>query len=483
MQKSLFKNTFYKLMLNICNLVIPLLIGPYLSRAIEPAQYGMYNSVYAQLGFFLTFAGFGIYNYGVREVSKYRDDPKQLSSLFSSLFLIGIISNVIIGILYITFALQNSSGMKTIIYMIMLIQIIGNIFYIEFVNEAIENFGFIAKKTICIRILYFLAILMFIHKDSEVNAMLYAIITSLTVFLNNFVSYLVIRKHVTFDFSNIHIRMHLFPLLITLIYANAEMLYTQLDKVMIGSYIGDIPVTEYTMATTIIASLGIIPASLIAVAIPRLSHYIGVGDHVQFSMSLRHITAVYMGITLPICVGAFVLSEEILFLYSFDVYTYAYPVLMIACITRIVSSCFVVASNLVMYIHHMERRLMLYSLFGGVLNLIFNYLLVFTGIFTIETAALTTLLANLMESFMVILYTKKTLHVQYGFLSKQVLGYAIVCMLFIPIALLIKSFALGYFVNIVLIMSICILLYGIFLWIRKDPMLDIVCKKLHNRIS
>ena len=69
-QKTLFKNTFYKSLLNIINIVVPLIIGPYITRLLDIELYGIYNKVYSEFQIFLTFASFGIYTYGIKEISK-----------------------------------------------------------------------------------------------------------------------------------------------------------------------------------------------------------------------------------------------------------------------------------------------------------------------------------------------------------------------------------------------------------------------------
>lgn len=479
MKSSLFKNTLYKVLLNACNLLIPLLVGPYISGLLEPNLYGAYNRVYAEFGMFLTFAGFGIYNYGVREISRIRNDKKKFNQVFTSLFLIGVIANLVVGAVYVIYFMMQTggSGIDAWLYMVMLVQIIGNMFYIEFVNEAVENYGFIAKKTIIIRLLYFAAIFLFVKKPEDV--VIYAVVVSLTVFANNIVSYLYIRKQIKFDFSNIQISIHLIPLIVTLVYSNAEMLYTQLDKVMLGPYVNDIAVTEYTLATTIVGMLAIIPTSLLSVSIPRLSHYIGERDSENYQSSLINVTASFMSVAIPMFIGVAVLAPEIMFLYTRDVYTYAYPVLIIASISRIITCYFAISSNLVMYINSMEKPLLCMSLMGGILNLILNFALVRIGIFTTETAAFTTVVANLVETLLIVLYTKKRMDVRYDFFSKRMLGYYGAALLFIPVALVVKSLSLGYFINILLIVPACMLIYGIYLLLSKDPLLQLLCDKFH----
>lgn len=479
MKSSLFKNTLYKVVLNACNLLIPLLVGPHLAYVLDKELYGVYNRVYAEFGMFLTFAGFGIYNYGVREISRIRNDKRRFNQVFTSLFIIGILANVIVGTVYVVyFMMRATSSIDTWLYLVMLIQIIGNMFYIEFVNEAVENYGFIAKKTIIIRVLYFIAIFMFVQRGSDI--IIYAIIVSLTVFANNVVSYLYIKKQIKFDFSNLQFGVHIVPLVVTLIYSNAEMLYTQLDKVMLGPYTGsDISVTEYTLATTVVGMLAIIPTSLISVAIPRLSHYIGEHDEENYKSSLINVTSSFMSISIPMFIGVAVLAEEVMAIYTRDVYTSAYIVLIIAVISRLVTCYFAVSSNLVMYINSMEKPLLVMSIIGGVVNVCLNFSMVHIGAFTTVTAAVTTLFANLIETVLIVLYTKKKLGICYEFFSKRMIGYYLAGLTFIPVAYFIKKMSLGYIWNVVVIMPLCILIYGTYLIMTKDPLLQTICQKFH----
>ena len=126
-QKSLFKNSIYKALLSFANIVIPIIIGPYITRLLDVELYGSYNKVYAEFQVFLIFATFGIYTFGVRGISKIRDDKEKVSELFTNLFLLGIITNIVTGIIYIVYALISSTGITQSIYFVFIIQIIANI--------------------------------------------------------------------------------------------------------------------------------------------------------------------------------------------------------------------------------------------------------------------------------------------------------------------------------------------------------------------
>ena len=44
-KNTLFKNTIFKSLLNIVNIVVPLIIGPYIMRLLDVYLYGTYNRV------------------------------------------------------------------------------------------------------------------------------------------------------------------------------------------------------------------------------------------------------------------------------------------------------------------------------------------------------------------------------------------------------------------------------------------------------
>ena len=51
-KNTLFKNTIYKSMLSIVNIVVPIMIGPYIMRLLDVDLYGIYNRVFADFQMF-----------------------------------------------------------------------------------------------------------------------------------------------------------------------------------------------------------------------------------------------------------------------------------------------------------------------------------------------------------------------------------------------------------------------------------------------
>lgn len=481
MKKSMFKNTIYKSLLSFVNIVVPLLVGPYIVRLLDVDLYGVYNKVYANFQLFLTFASFGIYTFGVREISKIRDDKKRVSQFLSNLFLLSFITNFLICVIYVIFAFVSSGGLTTIIYLIMTVQIVGNIFYIEFVNEALENYKFITIKTVLVKLLYMLSLFVFVRKASDI--VIYAIIINLTVFLNNIISFIYAKRRIKFDFSNIEIKKYVPSLIMILIITNVDLLYSQLDRVMLGNFVSDVSVTMYYIPYYIISTLAAIPYSIINVSIPRLSYLIENKGKKTYEEMLSKAVSSLLFVIVPMCIGVFVLSNEVIYLYAGSKYMAIVPVLALACIIRIIISIESTMTNLVMYPNNQERRIAKYTLFCGILNLVLNIILVFFKVLTPFTAMFTTGISEIALSTIMYIYIKRKLKINYVVFKKQNIIYFVLSLLFIPIALFIKFINLGFWINLILIVVLCIGLYVGVLYMRKDENLFLIFNKLLVKVG
>ncbi|MBQ7233686.1 MAG: oligosaccharide flippase family protein [Bacillales bacterium] len=480
-QSSLGMNAVYKMILNVFNLLVPLFVGPYIAGLLDKDLYGIYNRVYAEFQIFFTLGAFGIYNYGVREISRVRSDEKKTREVFTSLFTIGVISNIVVTVFYAMYFNVRGNGIDKYVYLVMIIQMISNIFYIEFVNEAVENYAFITKKTIIVRLIYLIAIFGFVRKPTDV--VIYSVVVSMTVFLNNFISYCYLKRQYKFSLDDIRLKKHIIPLIISLLLVNVELLYAQLDKIMLSPFVNDIAVTEYTIPTTLVGMVATIPLSLISVSIPRLSSYVGTKDVNSYKNTLENSIRVYMSILIPMALGMLVLSEEIMWLYTKDVYTYAYPVLALSAIARIVYGYESIVMNLMMYVWGFEKKLTIYLLCGGIFNLVSNLLLALTGKFSAFSSLFTTVIACALVTIFSKKYFEKQVNMKVRFFCKPIIRYFVVAATFIPIALIVKSIGMGYWFNIIVIVAICVGVYGILLLVTKDPLLDIILGVLKRKTN
>jgi O-antigen/teichoic acid export membrane protein len=478
MSKSMFKNALYKMLLSVFNIIIPVIVGPYPLHVLGSELMGRVNFADSIYNYFFIFAGFGIYQYGLREISRVREDKAKLSKLFTSLFLLGLISSAISvsAFLVISFAAYRNDNIYPILVMHS-INLFANIFYAEWVNEALEKYDFITIKTVLVRSLY-LVFLFTLVKTSK-DYMSYVLISSLYLFINNFVSFLYIKKRIKFDFKNISLKGHIKFLIIGVIMANSSILYTQLDRFMLGEFVSKPSVAHYTMSQMLCHMVNTVVLAVIYVTVPRLSNYLGNNNEESYTALLNKVAKTYTAFLYPAAAGIFVLSSEIVHIYGGKDFLPAIPILKIFSVYIIFSGMQSIMYNQVIYVKRKERDLIKYTLMWGVINLGLNLLLLRFGWFNSVTAISSTLFSNAALAFTQYFYVRVRLKVKLQLFSMDNIKYLLISLLFIPITALIRVMTSH---NTVLTVLLALLLNSLFyfsvLILMKDEVINNFIQKL-----
>ena len=490
MNKSISKNIFFKLLLNIFNLIIPILIGPYALRVLGPENMGTVNFSQTIYGYFYIFAGFGVYQYGLREVSRVRDNKEKLSSVFTNLFIFTLITNIITVAIYVIFIHNSYYGSQTYIAcMIMTFNLVANVFYIEWLNEALENFGFITIKTIVVRIIYVILLLTTVRSSDNLKE--YMIVLVLYTLLNNLLSFIYIKRRIKFNFSNIKLKKHIKPMFLVVILSNANVLYTQLDRLMLGQFVSTVSVAYYATAQNISTMINTLLLTVITVTIPRLSNYVANDSNEEYLTLLDKISKLYFLFLFPASIGMFLLSKEIILLYGGSEYMASVPIMMVFSLYIISLGYDTILSNQVMYTRRKEKQQVKIIFIGGLINLLLNILLVVFRKYNGTTAVATTLFANICVIVMENIYVRKVLRVKFNIFSMDKLKYMFVSLLFIPVTFIIRQFTGNIFesqeLNAIVISLITVavngLIYFLVLFIIKDENLKEVKNKMLNKIK
>jgi O-antigen/teichoic acid export membrane protein len=481
MSKSLIKNVIYKFLLSLFNLIIPILIGPYTYRVLGPDGMGIANFSESIFGYFLIFGAFGMYDYGLREVSRIRDNKEKLSGLFSNLFFFGMLTNIIVFVIYIIFIFSRYNN--TNIFPILLIysfNLISNIFYVEWANEALENYNFITFKTIFIRVIHITLLLTFIKTSGDLYK--YSFLLILYTFLNNIISFFYIKKSIPIKFGNLKLTKHIKPLIMVVFLANANILYTQLDRIILGEYVNKPSVAYYGMAQAIMYMIVTIMMNIIFVTVPRLSNYLGKNDESTYLKLLNQVTDIYFTFLFPAAVGLFVMSREVILLYGGKDFVATIPVLRVFSIYMISVGIEALLTRQVVYIKKKEKLLVNFILVCGILNLITKIVLLKLNMLTSTTAIIATCTANYLLIIIEYIYIRKSIKLNFNILSLNRIKYFIISLLFIPVTMIIKHYVTSTIFIFILGVGINGFLYFIILFLIKDKVLSLFINKITNRI-
>ena len=480
MKKSIVKNIIFKFSLEIFRIIIPIISVPYIYRIFKPEVMGQIEFSQSIVGYFFIFAGFGVYTYGLREISRVRNNKEQRDKLFTDLFIISTVSSVVVTLLYfgyVYFKFNSDLILKNML-LINSINLISYIFYIEWINEAFENYKFISQKTIIIKIINLICILLFIKFSEDFYKYLFLI--NIFIFFNNFASFIYIRKYISLSFKNIEIKKYLFPLFLMILISNLNVLYTQLDRITLGFYGVNIEeVAYYGVAQKVMSIMMVIIMSIVRVMMPRLSFYLGEGNKVEYENLLNKTFPYIYLLVFPISIGTVILSNEIALFFGGIEYLVAKFAIIVFGIRLIIVTIESILANQVIFLNQKEKVILyLYGL-GGIINFLLKLYLIKYNILTSGTAILTTMISEIVLIILEYKYIKKYLNYDLKVFKLGNLKYLIFSLLFFIIKYLLRDLNYNNLINSLIVFICCSSVYFIILFITKDKCLNEILEKLN----
>src|SRR5690606_972298 len=133
------------------------------------------------VSYFYIFGDLGLSMYGIREIAKNRD--RDCTDLISKLYSVRNIVNSVVLLFFLIVVYSQKDGVIFVYLLICILNIISNYFNVEWVNEAFEKFRFITIKTIIVRLLFIIAIIIFVKGYSA--SYYYLLLTGLALLINN----------------------------------------------------------------------------------------------------------------------------------------------------------------------------------------------------------------------------------------------------------------------------------------------------------
>lgn len=488
--KNIKTNALTNMLVKILNIVFPLITGPYISRILSKAEYGNFNVANTFLNLFIPIATLGIYNYGIREISKIKDDKDKINKKFSELFFISFCSTAITMAVYYSYVIFFADlGDLEYMYKIMGIQIFAQLFYIEWVNEAFEDYKFILYKSLFVRIAMFVLIFTFVKEPEDIIP--YTMIMTFITLLNYVLSFIWIKRYIKFvkiDISKL--KPLLPPIFAVLLIANANMLYTYLDQIfLVKSGIVE-NVTYYILGFNLVTIIARVVSGAVSVSVPRLGYYLGLKKFKEYEDLVNKTSRVFFFFLAPICMGLFVLGTPVTLLYGGEKYFFAGLCTMLFAIRTIGWGLEIIFGTQVILVRGYEQNLTVLYFIGGGINLLLNLLLYLNGYNNPEYYIITTMIAEISLLILEYLFIIRENLINPSQIIKNIIKYTILSLPFIPISYIVsKIYEITAKVdgnllkNIQFTMIFCIIYYAIIMYITKDEIFDAVLFGIKKKLK
>ena len=264
-----------------------------------------------------------------------------------------------------------------------------------------------------------------------------------------------------------------------LLLANANMLYTLLDRMFITKGPDENYISYYTIASSIVMLIASVLSGALNVSIPRLGYYLGKKDYTSYKSLLNQGAALFYFLIVPTSIGIMVLGNYAAVIYSSEKYLEAGIVTSVFAFRTIIWAIELILGKQIIFINDHENRLTAFYFLGGGANILFNCLLYFNNIFAPEYYIATTILAETIVVLLEIRFIQKHQLIDLKEIFATLTRYTIVSLGFIPIYFAFKFLfqVNSYTVNFNMILMVlstvaaCGIYYLLTLFIAKDKTL------------
>ncbi len=375
-EKSLWLNSLFYLIYTTLNLIFPLITGIYVARVLLPSDIGQIETARNVSQYFLILSYLGIPAYGLREISKYRNDKKELNKIYTELRIINNISTLIFSSIYVFVIFVVPSYRENFeIFLIVGILVFLNLFNNAFLYEGLEEFKYISIRNLLFKLISFICLLVFVKDESD--TLVYACILSLGTAGNYLLNIIHSRKYVKLTFKELNLKRHMKPIMFLVVVNLAIEIYSLVDVTMLGFMCDKETVAYYTYAIKIYRILLQVINVFTIVLVPRIALYFKENKINEMNKLVSKTFTIIFLLSLPMIFGIFFTADYLICLVYGDSYIRSAQVLKIVSIITLISPIGYLLGSRMLLISGHESKMIIAVGVGAIVNVIFNFILIY----------------------------------------------------------------------------------------------------------
>lgn len=386
------KNTLFNTIKSIFGVIYPLITFPYISRVLMAENVGKINFGNSVVSYFSLIASLGVTTYAVRECSKYRENRDKLGEVSSQIISINVVSTIIAyAALIVMLLFARSLDNYRILICIQSSTILFTTLGADWLNTAMEDFRFIAVRTVGMQVISLILMFLFVRRPSDY--LIYAIVSVLASSGANIINIFYRRKYCCTRFTfHMNLKQHLPSILLLFSLILSQTIYVNSDTTILGLIKGDFQVGLYSTSIKIYNIINTVIASIAWVVMPQLSYAFAKENYVEINRLLKYAMNFIVVIGLPCLVGLNVITKEIIYLIAGQEYVDATLSLKILTISLACSLLGGWVSNMILLPSGREKICLRTTMIAAGINLILN--LIFIPRWGLNAAASTTAAAE-----------------------------------------------------------------------------------------
>lgn len=164
----LVKNTAALFIVQISTYAAPMLVLPYLSRILSTDHFGLIAFATSFNWYFMSLVDYGFNLTATRRIAIYRDDPGEISRIFSAVMTAKVFLTVLgfvimLSVVLSTAKLRPNLGLFCICYML----VIGDLLFPLWLFQGLQKMGNLVWRDLCSKMLALCLIFAFVHHDRD----------------------------------------------------------------------------------------------------------------------------------------------------------------------------------------------------------------------------------------------------------------------------------------------------------------------------
>ncbi len=310
---SIKTNIFWNIIRVASNLLFPLITFPYASRILGPESIGLFNYAFAIASYFTLFASFGFPIYGMREVAVKKIDSKDLETTTNSIFSANLLLTAFVCTAYLLLC-SFIAGDHIILFLIVGTSILLSSISFEWFYQGIEDFRYLTVRGIIIKSVSVLCLFLFVKNSSDL--LYYAIVSVGATCGNNILNLIRLKKIIRLRLTRKGVWTHIRGASVLFMGTVAVSFYSYMNDILVGALDNMTSVGYFStgnkLVHIILSVIGVISMSII----PRMTSLVNTNKQEETLQLQRKSINLVLHVSIPIMIGLFVLSPQVVNLFA-----------------------------------------------------------------------------------------------------------------------------------------------------------------------
>ncbi|MBC6135084.1 oligosaccharide flippase family protein [Listeria booriae] len=459
------KNYLYVLFYQFIIVVTPLFTTPYVSRVLGATNIGIDAYANSVVQIFLVFILLNVGVYGRKQIAE-AENRHALKTTFAGIYLMQCLCGLLVGSVYVVFVwMVGSYQLIFMIYGLMLLAYALDISWFFIGREQVKR---IMMRNTVVRLLSIACIFLFVNDASDL--WLYVLINSAALLIGQLVTWSALLADLGWiHFSFRMMKKHVGPMLLLSVIPCVSLLYTAVNKVILGNAAGATEVGYYNQAFKIYTICMGFVSALSTVIVPRMAMHYKKGNQAKFkqfvNFSIRYVSIS----TIPLTFGLIGIASTFVPLFLGEAFLPAITNVMLFAPCLFLAGVADVLGLQILLITNQSRKYTVSIIIGSVISFVVNVLIVRAWESAGTVASF--LVANLVIVVVQLYFARK--HYECRYFLKIVAKYTVCSVLMLAAMLGMKTLLAGQNDITILIYQVVagVYTYLLCLFISKDPLL------------